>query len=151
MVKIKAQKVKDFIKALELIPETAAKELRIGIKQALSEVQTGAISKVFTERSGNLNRRINEPENIKTDGLQGTLTVSNNEQVPYAYIQHEGGVITAKNKKTLTFNIGGKWYSKKSVTIKPTKYLERSLQENEEKIYKIIDESLTRAIKKAEF
>lgn len=47
-------------------------------------------------------------------------------RVPYARIQHDGGVIKPKNAKVLAWKKAGQWIFAKSVRIKPTKYLEKS-------------------------
>jgi hypothetical protein len=47
-------------------------------------------------------------------------------RVPYARIQHEGGVIKPKNAKLLAWKEGEKWHFAKSVTIKGTHYLEKA-------------------------
>lgn len=50
--------------------------------------------------------------------------------VKYAPIHQFGGTIRAKNKKALTFQIGGQWISKKSVTIPARPFLR--LTDNDE-------------------
>lgn len=60
----------------------------------------------------------------KTGNLRRSITLEATDRMAivgtnlvYARIQDEGGVITPKKAKYLRFQIGGKWYTKKQVTI----------------------------------
>lgn len=126
------------VAALLKAPEEVSKELRKGMKEALSEIQEQAVKDSgYISRSGNLDRNILDPNNIEVtpSGTKGRLTVSNTTNVPYAYIQHEGGTITYK--------------SGRQMTLKGHKYLTRAKKTMKDKVIEILNESVNTAIKKA--
>lgn len=140
------------VAALLKASKEVSKELRKGMKEALTEVQEQAVKdSQYTSRSGNLDRNIQDPNNLEVSpsGTKGKITVHNTTNVPYAYIQHEGGTITAKNSKYLHFNVEGKWVKTKQVTLKPKKYLTRAMKTMRKKVIEILNESVNTAIKKA--
>lgn len=117
------------VAALLKAQKEVSKELRKGVKEAFGVVQAKAVSDSgYIKRSGNLDRNIIDPNNIEVSnsGLRGKLKVKNTTNVPYAYIQHEGGR-----------------------GIKPKKYLTRAMKSSEKQVVKILNESINNAIKKA--
>lgn len=53
----------------------------------------------------------------------GKNFVSTGSTVPYASIQNFGGIIRAKNAPYLVFQVNGRWYKKKQVTIPARPFL----------------------------
>ncbi len=132
-----------------LLQEGGQKLVKQGVRDGL---RAGAfkgqeLAKGFAPyKSGTLRRSImikedfSESVDIVYVGIDGKL-------IPYAQIQEEGGVIVAKNKPNLKFKINGQWFSKKSVTIKPKRYMAKAYSALKNGVFqKIMDSEISRLI-----
>lgn len=73
-----------------------------------------------------LTRALVKSRQIIRKGVAHYAVRYGNTQVPYARIQHEGGVIKPKHANMLAWQTDGVWHFAHSVTIKGTHYLERA-------------------------
>lgn len=128
---------------MELIPEMKQGVAR-GILMLTIElqriVQQDKLSgQVLNTQSSNLRNSI--AYRIEDEGMTG-IVGTNVSAIPYARIHEFGGEIKAKRAKFLRFNIGGKWFSKKSVIMPKRSYLRSALKDLDFKIQGTIIESL---------
>ena len=93
-------------------------------------------------RTGHLRRSITSRVEDKGDAVVGSI----GSAIVYSRINELGGTIRPKVQKYLKFQIDGHWVSKKKVTIPARPYLKPSIEENFDKIRKIIIESITRKV-----
>lgn len=113
---------------LEVGLDRAAIVLQNKVKDNLSGPKT---NKKLGVRTGNL-RRIQ----IDRSGISNlTVRVGTNNTF-YARIHEFGGVIKAKTAKFLSFKIGGKWRSKKSVIIPARPYFRPAIKSSKKKMLK---------------
>lgn len=80
---------------------------------AFAENPSGALARSFDVR-------------VKTSS-SGNVTVSMTSDLPYARIHETGGRINAKSAPFLVFFYRGRWHRKKSVFIKPKRYLTKAI------------------------
>jgi hypothetical protein len=112
--KIKALKVK--------IPKIAKKRMVAALAPARRDAKRTARS-LLKRRTGRLLRGINY---WAFDDMSGALVTKKREVakgVFYASTLEEGGTITAKEGKYLTFKIDGQWRKVQSVTIPPRPFM----------------------------
>jgi len=117
------------IAALLKCEKEVTKELRKGMKEAFTLIQSDAVNNSgYIPRSGNLDRLVKSPDlqDVNESGTKGKVELKKTSQVPYSFAQHEG-------------------YK----GIKPKKFLSRSGKRNKHKVISIIDGAINRAIKKA--
>jgi len=130
---------------LRKLLQRAKKGLLVGIKKAILYAE-GEAKKNFNKsgkpkvRTGTLRR------SIKSGVSNNTAWIGSD--VVYARIIEKGGVITAKNKPYLSFQIDGKWFKKKSVTIPPRPYLQPAISEHMDTISRIIAQEIVEEMEK---
>ena len=91
----------------------------IAVKKTMAVVEEKAAGKAPYDR-GTLRRSIQQQSfGIKRGRVVGVV----GSKLVYARIQEEGGVIRAKNKPFLVFQVGGNWVQVKQVTIPASPYM----------------------------
>jgi HK97 gp10 family phage protein len=130
----------EFIKELTRLKEAAASEkmldgLEAGARVIQAHMQNNVREKLNKHPTGFLANSIA----VKREGkfiLVGTFGVV------YAAIQEFGGVIAARAKPFLTFQIDGKWIRKKVVHITARPWARPAVDENKDEIFKAIADAL---------
>ena len=100
-----------FLRVMKEAPLKAKKAFEIGLRRCGDQMRNEAGANA-PYKTGNLKRSIT----LRVEGVQRAIVGTN---LVYARIHDQGGEISAKNAKYLTFKVGGKWVRVKRVRIKP--------------------------------
>ena len=113
------------------IQKKILKTVGIGARQA---VKTN-FTKVLHKRTGKLVKSVKSlvaksgnSVVITNTAESGKNTAKDGRAARYGFMLAQGYTITAKNAKTLTFNINGQWIRKHSVTVPPKDWVEPSVE-----------------------
>ncbi len=139
------------VKAFERFPEETTKQLRLGLKIAVRDIQEYASEHHdYTSRSGNLER---DGIATKVEGAVGMVML--NPSVPYAQYVHEGTKrhkIRIKNKRALRWAAGDGFKFAKSVNhpgTAPDQFLYKAATAQEKHIQDVLSKSIDKALRKA--
>lgn len=133
------QKVKQWEKRY---PNAIYKGLQQAVPVVTKEAKKFAGSSL-TVRTGQLVNSIAGITSKKP--LGGLIRINKKSQYPKG-IHERGGVITAKRKPYLTFQVGGQWVKVKSVTIPPRPFLAPAVDATHKEVARIIGSVLKRAV-----
>lgn len=133
------QKVKQWEKRY---PDAVYKGVQKATDAVVKSAKTHAGS-VLSVRSGGLVGSISGI--VGRNPVKGVVRINKKRHYPKG-IHESGGVINAKRKKWLVFNVNGQWVKTKSVTIPARPFLAPALEANRKEISRIIGSIIKQAV-----
>lgn len=156
-VMVEFKGIENLVAAFAKIPEIAAKNMRVAIKEGLQEVEDYARENhKYISRSGNADRAYKT--DVDESGLSGTLRLDGEiSSAPYVFPLHEGHKaykVYPVNKKALYWVKDGKEYYSKGHTIPAAPgdpWLYRAMEEKQDDVMEILNKAMADTIKEAGF
>jgi len=130
----------ELLGAFDKLAEELQKRQSIAVGLAANEYKNdvqATVTEIGLYKTGNYRTSIHVEPGIDLDGVPYALTGTDRVDAK----QHEfGGVIKARNKPYLMFQIDGKWVKVKQVTQPPHPHFRPALDQNREKYQDMIAE-----------